>query len=380
MSQDVSTNRIALDQSETSKSAPSWSQTVEKTFSSGSTATEEPVFDSGIASVSSDFSTDTYADHLMNDLFEDVERALDGGTKLPTESVKPEYVALQSITVPHIVLPPTLMPRAQLATRPADGALDSFVPQTTGYVEKGRGSNRGFDKLLFGAVCASLVVTLGVWLASQGGLKRFAGPASAPAPVAQSNPDADAQFVNYMQRSLQLLDQQAAASKQVAMAPNPQPASNLPTVSVPGNPTQKPATPPAGGTVLERVYIPVYQPPQALTPLPTAPIPSVASVPVPARPTAPARRPTAPAPTRSAPAQPVAVAPAPAPAAIHTLVGVLELGDRSAALFEINGVARRFHVGESIGTSGWTLVQIANQAAVVRRNGEVRSIYVGQKF
>jgi Tfp pilus assembly protein PilP len=59
---------------------------------------------------------------------------------------------------------------------------------------------------------------------------------------------------------------------------------------------------------------------------------------------------------------------------------LLELGDRSAALFEVNGTTQRINVGEAIGASGWTLVSVANQEAVVRRNGEVRSVYVGQKF
>jgi Tfp pilus assembly protein PilP len=65
---------------------------------------------------------------------------------------------------------------------------------------------------------------------------------------------------------------------------------------------------------------------------------------------------------------------------VHTLVGVLELGDRSAALFDIAGNTQRVYVGESIGSSGWTLVSITNQEAIVRRNGDVRSIYVGQQF
>jgi hypothetical protein len=64
----------------------------------------------------------------------------------------------------------------------------------------------------------------------------------------------------------------------------------------------------------------------------------------------------------------------------HTLVGVLELGNLSAALFEINGLTQKIALGQTIGSSGWTLVSITNQEAVVRRNGEVRSIYVGQKF
>ena len=49
-------------------------------------------------------------------------------------------------------------------------------------------------------------------------------------------------------------------------------------------------------------------------------------------------------------------------------------------LFEIDGVARRIYVGENIGGSGWTLVEVVNQEAVVRRNGEVRSVFVGQQF
>jgi hypothetical protein len=75
------------------------------------------------------------------------------------------------------------------------------------------------------------------------------------------------------------------------------------------------------------------------------------------------------------------VAPAaPTPAPVHVLVGVLELGERSAALFEIDGVPQRVYMGERIGSSGWSLVSVSNEEAVVRRNGEVRSIFIGQQF
>ena len=83
-------------------------------------------------------------------------------------------------------------------------------------------------------------------------------------------------------------------------------------------------------------------------------------------------------------APPVASVPSPAspaaPGITHVLVGVLELGDRSAALFDINGVSQRVYIGERIGSAGWSLVSVSNQEAVVRRNGEVRSIYIGQQF
>jgi hypothetical protein len=91
--------------------------------------------------------------------------------------------------------------------------------------------------------------------------------------------------------------------------------------------------------------------------------------------------------------QPVITAPAPKPAAApaeqkvatapissHILEGLLELGEQSAALFKVNGVTRRIQIGENIGASGWTLVDVANGEAIIRRNGEVRSIFAGQKF
>ncbi len=71
---------------------------------------------------------------------------------------------------------------------------------------------------------------------------------------------------------------------------------------------------------------------------------------------------------------------APAPAPIHTLEGLLELGNKSVALFQVNGTSRRVSIGETIGASGWTLVDVNNGEAIVRRNGEVRSIYAGQKL
>ena len=68
------------------------------------------------------------------------------------------------------------------------------------------------------------------------------------------------------------------------------------------------------------------------------------------------------------------------PASSHLLEGLLELGEESAAIFKINGVSRRVQKGESIGGSGWKLVDVANGEAIIRRNGEVRSIFAGQKF
>jgi hypothetical protein len=66
----------------------------------------------------------------------------------------------------------------------------------------------------------------------------------------------------------------------------------------------------------------------------------------------------------------------------HVLQGLLEGAEKgkSAALFSIDGASRRIDIGESIGSSGWTLVGVSQGEALIRRNGEVRSIYAGQKF
>jgi hypothetical protein len=74
------------------------------------------------------------------------------------------------------------------------------------------------------------------------------------------------------------------------------------------------------------------------------------------------------------------VSPSSVPTPSHILEGLLELGNKSAALFKIDGITRRVNVGESIGSSGWTLVDVSKGEAVIRRNGEVRSVYTGQQF
>ncbi|MDZ8028339.1 MAG: hypothetical protein RMX65_021550 [Nostoc sp. DedQUE01] len=102
--------------------------------------------------------------------------------------------------------------------------------------------------------------------------------------------------------------------------------------------------------------------------------------PLPALPVVPLRAALAPEPeptiTQHQVYLPTAIAQTPS----STLEGLLELGNKSAALFKIDGVTRRINMGETIGSSGWTLVDVSNGEAVIRRNGEVRSIYAGQKL
>jgi hypothetical protein len=371
---------------------------------------------------------DAYAERLMDELFEDVDRALESGNGLPTQPVQPaEFVSLKPIIVPQIILPTT-------GISAQENQIDAeAIARQAILIAKKQEAKQSFNHILLGAAFASLLLTLGLWLVSRnsfGSTANTASNVSAAQAAAIAKAEADAQFGSYMQQAIETLDEKAAAAKpqntNLSLAPVP---TNLPTIGVPAAPPANAGLTQAINRVADALQQsssqPGVPPTQVVIIPPTATAPAARTAP-PAR-TAPGLRTappavavkpatTAPENTRDRAAAPEA-APAPtarvispqvqpeaAPAATtepepevsnstspsptnsdvslvtHTLVGVLELGEKSAALFEIEGVARRIYVGESIGASGWTLAEVKNQEAVIRKGGEVRSIFVGQKF
>lgn len=372
---------------------------------------------------------ESYADQLMDELFEGVDRAFDGSGTQPAEPMAPEFVALKSISVPQIVLSP-LAPEPQRGEKDVEAIARQVALETT----KKQQSKQSFDRILLGAACGSLLLVLGLWLASRSGLVRLRAAPAPETPAASSVTAPDTQFVEYVQRSLEAIEQKKAPqpNPQLAGVPGVAPPGTLPSISISGAP---PAT--AGlSTAVNRIadaleqagaqpgapapQVVLIPPPAQVAVAPAAPVAGAPAAPqtgsVSPSPTAPAsgraiaaagtRTPLAASPSPSESPQPKILAretePAPAPSAeqsapapaaeqsapavssaptsAHTLVGILELGDRSAALFEVDGVARRIYVGESIGASGWTLAEIKNQEAVIRKGGDVRSVFVGQKF
>ena len=372
---------------------------------------------------------ESYADRLMDELFEGVDRAFEGSGAQPAEPMAPEFVALKSISVPQIVLSP-LAPEPQRGEKDVEAIARQVALETT----KKQQSKQSFDRILLGAACGSLLLVLGLWLASRSVLLRLRAAPAPETPAASAPTAPDTQFVEYVQRSLEAIEQKKPPqpNPQLAGVPGVAPPGTLPSISISGAP---PAT--AGlSTAVNRIadaleqvgaqpgapapQVVVIPPPAQVTVAPAAPVAGVPAAPqtasVSPSPTAPAsgraiaaagtRTPLAASPTPSESPQPKILAretePAPAPSAqqsapapapeqsapavssaptsAHTLVGILELGDRSAALFEVDGVARRIYVGESIGASGWTLAEIKNQEAVIRKGGDVRSVFVGQKF
>jgi hypothetical protein len=317
---------------------------------------------------------DIYADRLMNDLFEDVEDLLSGSIP-PPEPIRVKPQPATTTIAPRIVAPLVTQPQLPQWSPPVS------APRTTPTAIKPR-SNRLLKILtvLFGL---SALSASSVWLIQRGTAQRlFAMATQEPPAIATATTappvNTTAKFAKYMQRSLENLDRKVASN---------QPGTTttlfngkLPTTSIPANPVTRPSSdkqPIVINVPSAPVSIPVATTPsknsqeldQVLTRLSS--VLERLSINPPARSSIPT-----PAPIAVQPAQAVVAEPQ------RTLRGIAIAHDptQSAILFEMNGVTQRYYTGESIGSSGWSVVDISNNYVSVRRNGEVRSVSVGQKL
>lgn len=320
----------------------------------------EPTLDPHGVTEAGSFSVESYADRLMDDLFADMEIALERGDTLSHEIVQPEPPVASSQQLQQLVLS-ALSQRRQAAVEQVEeersgmsdlvaAAMDTPSPSAISAP-----STSGFDRLLLGLGCLAITATGAFWWLKQ------TGGVSAPTTVAQSPAPASNAFGDYMQQAMRTIG--AKSSGQTGSLPSPAPSASMSVVGVPLG-TASPAASPSPtrvATGLSRL-------------VPPAPLPRVATGGVVMGPAAP------PAPGfMASSALPPSGSMAPL-APVHSLVGVMQLGDRSAALIEINGISQRVRLGESISSSGWTLVEVSKDQAVIRRNGEVRSILIGQTF
>jgi hypothetical protein len=420
------------------------------------------------------WSIENYADGLMDELFADIDCILDVSGNLPSQSfrhsrqnrsnqsvagVSPqpqrysplEYVPMETVTIPQIILPTVAQDNHKhLSTVVFDSATVKRVSR------KRQKNSRSLGKLLMVGTTLGVAIAGMVYLVQSRVIYLVNPNLTQPAvlvPQPQSQlpvkPEIEAELVDYMLQALAVIDKQEAKSNQKSFSAgystqaktnqialgNGQTTGNLPPLLV----NNTPPAPNRSGSVVERIYVPVYQAPSpmryALPAIPGTPtlLPQVANAlqgsqsnvvksvlntvqqaakpvtvnmlasavraelkpvaaktapitvrqtpnPLPALPVVPLRAALAPESeptiTHEQVYPPTAIAVAPS----NTLEGLLELGDKSAALFKIEGVTRRVNMGESIGSSGWTLVDVSNGEAVIRRNGEVRSIYAGQKL
>ncbi|NEO74172.1 hypothetical protein [Moorena sp. SIO3H5] len=357
------------------------------------------------------WSVDAEADRLMDDLFGDLYQMIENGCELPTEPAEPDYVSLEPIAIPKIPIAGAIIPFLESplpATQELAETTSSELQTTTADTNSSAvadNSGQFLDKLLWALALLSLSAITMMWLTSQGKLTwSWLNNLVALVSVQQGKvSEPDAQFINYMLRSLEVIDRKAQAIKKPVIASLPDPTPANPPVA----PNSAATAPPTAikERVLERVYyIPIEKVPTPdpaiassapVTPSPaTTPEPKPSPSPIPKPPSNAVLEPPPPTivelppppipdPLPTATLDRLPTPPPPprtSPAIKHTLVGLLELGEQSAALFKIDGVTQRVKLGEAIANSGWTLVSVDNQEAVIRRNGEVRSIYVGQHF
>ena len=340
-------------------------------------------------------SVEDHADQLMDELFSEIDRILDGGSKFSTETAQPEYVSLQALKMPEMSVPETAVtpdeqPKTQVTQEQdhTSNAAPQSLTRKSNTEEKNPSDPKNarygnwFEKILLSLSFASLLAFAVLWLVSEKKLNLQFGQQYNVLPTTQRQiSESDTKFIEYMQRSLLTIDRKAQASKQQSTATQ----QNSNQSQIPANANV--AIPSRTTKVIEKVYIPVY-PPQASTPL--APSPTVS-------PSSPQARAATgsikqPPPLPRVAGSPPAVAPPPTntspskswipttPGNKFTLVGLVESGNSPAALIEIKGVTQRIYQGQTIGDSRWTLVAVAEQEAILKRNGQVKSVYVGQKF
>ncbi len=329
------------------------------------------------------FQVDSFADRLMDDLFDDVERLLDGAVP-PATPVSVEAPRRK----PEIAPPPLSSGLLSAPSFPQwkpkldtdDLALPELGELTKTKPPEPRRST--FDRLLVFACSTSAIAALALWSIQQGipnrVLSALTNPAPAPTTVAQvpQPVDTNPQFSEYVQRSLEAIDRKAATGKSEGLPTAPY-NGGMPTVPVPKN-----QPPLRSSTTLPRtpITINVPAPPAANAPDNSRNrelnqiLTRLASVLERLSPTA--NRPVSVQP--GAPIVPQSEAAGPQ----RTMVGVLQGADpsKSVVLFEMNGVTQRYYIGESIGSSGWSLVEVSKQYATVRRNGQVRTLSTGQKL
>ncbi len=302
----------------------------------------------------------SYADRLMDDLFTEMEESLERGSTLSNETVQPEPPIASTNQLQQMVLA-AFQQRRQAEVAQLDdarsGVSDLVAAAAVSPAPPPKPPSPApfsFDRFLLVMGGVAITATGILWVVTRS-FNPTTPVAQAPAPQTSSPENA---FGDYVKQSLQAIA--AKSPFPSSSGPNPTPNGTIPAVTVSPGPSS-PATSPSP----QRPAIGLSRM------VPPAPLPQV--------PTGPQTAPAAPGFMASGTPLPPAGGMANA-GVVRSLVGVMQLGDRSAALIETNGIAQRIRVGESIGSSGWTLVDVSKDQAVIRRNGEVRSIFIGQTF
>ncbi|AFZ34353.1 hypothetical protein Sta7437_0762 [Stanieria cyanosphaera PCC 7437] len=211
------------------------------------------------------------------------------------------------------------------------------------------------DKILFALSCLYVIGVSGwIFYQTQGQFTWLFAPWQLTHQVSAE----ELQFLDYLERSLEVIERKTQANQTTEADSEANNPSNHPTL----------------------VYVPVYTP---------SPYPTVSSQPAWLPPVAQIEPPPPPQPLPPPPPPTVASSVAtPSPIATATtntlynyvLIGILELGEQSVALFKVDGTTKKIGIGETIEDTGWILKSISNQQATISFQGKNRSLSIGEKF
>ncbi len=372
---------------------------------------------------------DRFASQLMDEIFGDVEDVLDGGFVPPQEPLK---VEMQRPEIQFDVAAALAERYPQLAKHLEEGETLPDLPTSDVALstpkekaskqkkEKNSGGLGFLERLMIFTGCTSAVAALGIWMTSQGLFGRLATMASSagtPVVPAPAVDEVQVKFADYMLRSLAAIDRNGAATNGAGPTTGITTAA-LPAVPVaPGAPDTKSAPQTAG------ILLPKPSSGISVTPMPVKPLN------LPLQPAAVIQRPIvvsnpdsvsrsefnrvnqmlskisgmleriapgsssripglgrAVAPKGAVVAAPKSVATAAQPVVTNqpqrliTSYGVVPNGG-SFVFFDVNGVQVRVSLGEAVGSTGWTLIDVTDSGiATFRKNGEIRKVAQGEKL
>jgi len=237
-----------------------------------------------------------------------------------------------------------------------------------------------FDRLLFVAACSSALIAAVMWTINHG---IWIGKQSVN--IAQILPADNSKNKAFAQEIQQMLNDITNKNRAIAAGQSftNTVGNNLPILAAPMIGNSLPMGNPVVGLQQSPMYVPVYQPPSLNNPNNNSNNPNLPS-PL-ALPPANANNAMEIAANNAPnPKTPVTAAKSmPAPAvssSVHTLIGVLDLGDRSTAMLDMNGSVHSVGLGKAIGNSGWVLSRVSQQEIILKRGKETKSVFVGQKF
>ena len=190
--------------------------------------------------------------------------------------------------------------------------------------------------------------------------------------------NSNSEFIQYMARALGEIKQEKAIAK----------PEKKPDPIQPIQPKTESVAVTSGTKKVEKSQIsslPALPPPpptQQPTPTPSSPPKETTQQPTPTPSSPPKETTQETTPNPSSPPKESQPSPSEKPPALpeHTLIGLLELGEHSAALLKVEGRTQRVMLGENIPGSNWELVTVANQQAIFANKNQQKTMYVGGKL